>query len=164
MSKSRLTQAIVPGALLAAANLATITAVAHAKDGGGPAAIHDHQRPPTQGQVGESWHQPSPAANQSAVAGHRQRPPTEGQVGEPWHLRVRPPAPSTEPDSQPRWPGRIAGRTDRRAGAGRRPCRQASKPETSAPTDRLTPPRSATRWGCRAHRQPHRLAGGGLVL
>jgi hypothetical protein len=102
MSKSRLAQAIVLGALLAAANLATMTGVAHAKSE--PTLTHDHQRPPTQGQVGESWHQPPPAANQSAVAGHRRRPPTEGQVGEPWHLRVHAPTPLPEPDSHPRWP------------------------------------------------------------
>jgi hypothetical protein len=102
MSKSRLTQAVVLGALLATANLASMTGVAHAKSE--PTLTHDHQRPPTQGQVGEAWHQPPPAANQSAVAGHRQRPPTEGQVGEPWHLRVHVPTPLPEPDSQPRWP------------------------------------------------------------
>jgi hypothetical protein len=102
MSKSRLTQAIVLGALLAATNLAAMTAVAHAKSE--PTLTHDSQRPPTQGQVGEAWHQPPPATNQSAVAGHTQRPPTEGEVGEPWHPRVSSPAPSAEPDSQPRWP------------------------------------------------------------
>jgi hypothetical protein len=102
MSKSRLTQAIVLGALLAAANLATMTAVAHAKSE--PTLTHDRQRPPTQGQVGEAWHQPPPATHQSAIAGHRQRPPTEGQAGEPWHLRVQVPTPLPEPDSHPRWP------------------------------------------------------------
>jgi hypothetical protein len=102
MSKSRLTQAVALAALLAAANLATMTAVAHAQSE--PTLTHDHQRPPTQGQVGEAWHQRPPATNQSAVAGHTQQPPTEGQVGEPWHPRVSPPAPSAEPDGQPRWP------------------------------------------------------------
>jgi hypothetical protein len=104
MSKSRLTQAVVLGALLAATNLASMTAVAHAQSSDEPTSKQDARRPPTQGQVGEAWHQPPPAANQSAVAGHRQRPPTEGQVGEPWHLRVHVPTPLPEPDSQPRWP------------------------------------------------------------
>jgi hypothetical protein len=44
------------------------------------------------------------ATNQSAVAGDTRQSPTEGQVGEPWHLRVNAPAPSDEPDGQPRWP------------------------------------------------------------
>jgi hypothetical protein len=71
MSKSRLTQAVVLGALLAATNLASMTAIAVAQSE--PTLTHDHQRPPTQGQVGEAWHQPPAAANQSAIAGHRQQ-------------------------------------------------------------------------------------------
>jgi hypothetical protein len=133
MSKSRLTQAVVLGALLAAANLASMTGVAHAKSE--PTFTHDHQRPPTQGQVGESWHQPPPATNQSAIAGHRQRPPTEGQVGEPWHLRVHVPTPLPEPDSQPRWPvASLAVLTAALALAGGLAARRASR----RPRPRLT--------------------------
>ena len=101
MSKSRLTQAVVLGALLAA-NLVAMTGVALATDEstGKQAA----RRPPTQSQVGEAWHQHRVTTNQSALAGDTQRPPTEGQVGEPWHLRVSPPTPPAEPDSHPRWP------------------------------------------------------------
>ena len=73
MSISRLAQAVVLGALLAAANLAGMTAIAVAQSE--PTLTHDHQRPPTQGQVGEAW-----------------------------HPRVSPPAPPAEPDGQPRWP------------------------------------------------------------
>ena len=53
MSKSRLTQAVVLGALLAA-NLVAMTGVALATDEstGKQAA----RRPPTQSQVGEPWH------------------------------------------------------------------------------------------------------------
>jgi hypothetical protein len=104
MSKSRLAQALVLGAMLAATNLVGMTAVAHAKGGGGSVVAQDDRRPPTQGQVGESWHQRPAAANQQTFAGDARRPPTEGQVGEPWHPRVNVPTPPAEPDSQPSWP------------------------------------------------------------
>ena len=99
MSKSRLTQAVVLGALLAAASLATMTAVAHATSE--PTLTHDSQRPPTQGQVGEAWHRRSVVVNQYPVAGDMRRPPTEGQVGEAWHPRVSVPMRPSEPTSQP---------------------------------------------------------------
>jgi hypothetical protein len=102
MSKSRLAQTLVLAALLAATNLVGMTAVAHAT--GGSAVIADGGRPPTQGQVGESWHYRPAAANQQTFAGAMRRPPTEDQVGEPWHPRVHAPTPPAEPDSQPRWP------------------------------------------------------------
>ena len=100
MSTSRLTRVLMVGALLAATNLASMTAIAHANDG--TPTIHD-QRPPTQATVVESWHQ-RPAAGQSAAAGDTPRPPTEGQVGEPWHPRVIAPTPLAPPDGQPDWP------------------------------------------------------------
>ena len=103
MFTSRLAQALVLGALLAATNLAGMTAVAHAQATDAPTGKPANRRPPTQTQVGESWHQ-RPPTNQSAIAGDARRPPTEGQVGEPWHLRVHVPTPLPEPDSQPRWP------------------------------------------------------------
>jgi hypothetical protein len=104
MSKSRLARALVLGALLAATNLASMAAVAHAQGGGGFAVTHDGRRPPTQGQVGEAWHQRPAATNQQTFPGHTRRPSTEGQVGEPWHLRVSTPTPAAQPDGQPRWP------------------------------------------------------------
>jgi hypothetical protein len=104
MSKSRLAKTLVLGALLAVTNLAGMTGVAHAKDGAGSAAIHDRRQPPTQSQVGESWHQRPAATNQHTVAGSTRRPPTEAQVGEPWHLRVHAPTPPAKPDGQPSWP------------------------------------------------------------
>jgi hypothetical protein len=79
-----------------------MTAVAHAT--GGSEVIADGGRPPTQGQVGESWHHRPAAANQQTFAGALRRPPTKGQVGEPWHPRLSPPTPLAEPDGQPRWP------------------------------------------------------------
>jgi hypothetical protein len=66
-----------------------------------PTLTHDHQRPPTQGQVGEAWHRRPAATNQSAIAGHRQQPPTEGQVGEPWHPRQSVPMRPDKPTNQP---------------------------------------------------------------
>ena len=104
MSKSRLASALVLGALLAATNLAAMTTVAHAQATDAPTGKQATRRPPTQTQVGESWHQRPPTTNQSAIAGNARRPPTEGQVGEPWHPRVHAPAPPNQPDSQPRWP------------------------------------------------------------
>jgi hypothetical protein len=104
MSKSRLAQALVLGALLAATNLVSLAGVAHAKGAAGSVVGQDDRRLPTQGQVGESWHQRPAATNQPAIAGDTRRPPTEGQVGEPWHPRVNVPTPPAEPDSQPSWP------------------------------------------------------------
>jgi hypothetical protein len=78
---SRRTRALVVGAVLAAMNPAAMTTVAHAQaDNDGKNA----RRPPTQGQVGEAWHQPQKVADAPAVAGDARRPPTESQVGEPW--------------------------------------------------------------------------------
>jgi hypothetical protein len=104
MSKSRLARALVLGALLATTNLVSLTAVAHAAGGGGSVVGQEDRRPPTQGQVGESWHQRPAATNQQTFPGEVRRAPTEGQVGEPWHPRVNVPTPPAEPDSQPRWP------------------------------------------------------------
>ena len=104
MSKSRLASALVLGALLAATNLAAMTGVAQAQATDAPTGKQAARRPPTQTQVGESWHQRPPTTNQSAVAGDTRRPPTEGQVGEPWHLRVHPMTPPAKPNGQPRWP------------------------------------------------------------
>ena len=104
MSKSRLASALVLGALLAAATLAGLTAAAHAQATDAPTGKPAARWPPTQTQVGESWHQRPPTTNQSAIAGDARRPPTEGQVGEPWHPRVRPPTPPAEPNGQPGWP------------------------------------------------------------
>jgi hypothetical protein len=133
MSMSRLAQAVALGALLVAANLAAMTAVAHAQSE--PTLTHDHQRPTTQGQVGEAWHQHRAATNQSALASDTQRPPTEGQVGEPWHPRVSPPASPAEPDGQPRWPiASLAVLTATVALAGGLAARRASR----RPRPRLT--------------------------
>jgi hypothetical protein len=100
MFTSRLTRALVVGALLAATNLASMTA-AHANDA---TATNHALRPPTQDQVGESWPQRPSSSGQTAVTGNTRRPPTEGQVGEPWHPRVSTPTPPAAPDGKAHWP------------------------------------------------------------
>jgi hypothetical protein len=85
--------ALVLGVTLAAMNLAGMTAVASAKT-----TDQDAGRPPTQGQVGETWHQSQATTEQPSVAGDTRRPPIESQVGESWRhptsSPVRPPEPS----------------------------------------------------------------------
>jgi hypothetical protein len=72
----KLLRILVLAAMPAALNLAGMTAVAHATVGGS-IVIDDGRRPPTQGQVGESWHQRP--VDQHTIAGDTWRPPTEGQ-------------------------------------------------------------------------------------
>jgi hypothetical protein len=82
------TRALVVGAILAAMQLTAMTVVAHAQaDNEG----RDTRRPPTQGQVGEAWHQPQVASSEPDVAGDIRRPPTESQVGEPWRHQTNMP-------------------------------------------------------------------------
>ena len=76
------TRALMVGATLAVMHLAAMTAVAYAQATDEPTSRHDTRRPPTQGQVGEAWHQPPVASAVPDVAGDTRRPPTEGQVGE----------------------------------------------------------------------------------
>jgi hypothetical protein len=103
MSKSRLAQALVLGALVAATNLAGVTAVAHAQATDEPTSKQATRRPPTQSQVGEAWHQPQAAPAGPDVAGDARRPPTEGQVGEPWRHQTDVPERPAEPDAQSGW-------------------------------------------------------------
>ena len=103
MSKSRLAQALVLGALLAATNLAGMTAVAHAQATDEPTSKQAARRPPTQRQVGEAWHQPQAAPAVPEVPGDGRRPPTESQVGEPWRHQTNDPGRLAEPDAQSGW-------------------------------------------------------------
>ena len=103
MSTSRLARALVLGALLAATNLAGVTAVAHAQASDEPTSKQAARRPPTQSQVGEAWHQPQAAPAGPAVAGDTRWPPTESQVGEPWRDQTDVPARPAERDGQPGW-------------------------------------------------------------
>ena len=96
---SNLARALALGAVLAAMNLASMTAVAQANDPDGM----DAQRPPTQGQVGESWHQRQVTAEQPDIASDARRPPTERQVGESWRHETDAPAQPVEPGGPPSW-------------------------------------------------------------
>jgi hypothetical protein len=97
---SRRTRALIVGATLAAMHLAGMTAVAPAQ---ATNEGKDARRPPTQGQVGEAWHQPQGTADAPAVAGETRRPPTESQVGESWRHQTSIPRRSAEPGGQPGW-------------------------------------------------------------
>jgi type II secretory pathway pseudopilin PulG len=97
---SKRTRVLVLGAALAAMNLAGMTAVAHAQ---ATNEGKDARRPPTQGQVGEAWHQPPVKADAPAVAGDTRRPPTESQVGEPWRHQTSVPGRPAEPGGQLGW-------------------------------------------------------------
>jgi hypothetical protein len=99
---SRRTRALIVGATLAAMHLAGVTAIAHAQAIDEPTS-HDARRPPTQGQVGEAWHQPQGTADAPAVAGDARRPPTESQVGESWRHQTSVPGRPAEPGGQPGW-------------------------------------------------------------
>jgi hypothetical protein len=97
---SRRTRALAVGAILAAMQLAGMTAVAHAQANN---EGKDARRPPTQGQVGEAWHQPQVAPSEPNVAGETRRPPTQSQVGESWRHLTSVPGRPAEPAGQPGW-------------------------------------------------------------
>ena len=97
---SRRTRALAVGAILAAMQLAGMTAVAHAQANN---EGKDARRPPTQGQVGEAWHQPQVAPSEPNVAGETRRPPTQSQVGESWRHQTSVPGRPAEPGGQPGW-------------------------------------------------------------
>jgi hypothetical protein len=95
---SKLARTLVFAATLAAMNLAGMSAVAQAQANDQPA-----RRPPTQGQVGESWHQRQVTAEQPDIASDARRPPTESQVGESWRHQTDGPAQPPEPSGQSNW-------------------------------------------------------------
>lgn len=64
---SKLTRTLVAAATLAAISLAGMTTVAHAQATDEPTR-QDARRPPTQGQVGEAWHQRSVSSQHDKVA------------------------------------------------------------------------------------------------
>jgi hypothetical protein len=105
MSKSKLARALVLGALLAATNLAGMTAVAHAQPTDEPTSKQATRRPPTQSQVGEAWHQPKIGPAVADVTGDARRPPTESQVGEPWRHQTDASVRPTRPEGRNGWNG-----------------------------------------------------------
>ena len=95
---SKHTRALILASMVAALNLAAMSAVAHAQ------AYDQHaRRPPTQGQVGESWHQRQAPAEQPTIANDARRPPTESQVGESWRHQADVPAQPVGPGGLPSW-------------------------------------------------------------
>jgi hypothetical protein len=95
---SRRTRTLVVAATLAAITLAGTSTAAHAQ-------VSDERarRPPTQGQVGESWHQRQVTAEQPNIASDARRPPTENQVGESWRHQTDVPVQPVEPGGLPNW-------------------------------------------------------------
>jgi hypothetical protein len=96
---SQRARALILAAMVAALNLAGLTAVAQAQTNDQPT----RRPPPAQGQVGESWHQPQPTAEQPTIASDARRPPTQSQVGEPWHHQTDVPAQPAEPGGPSGW-------------------------------------------------------------
>jgi hypothetical protein len=80
-----------------------MTTVAHAQATDEPTSKQAARRPPTQGQVGEAWHQPQAAPAGPDVAGDTRQSPTERQVAEPWRHQSDVSAPPAEPDAQSGW-------------------------------------------------------------
>jgi hypothetical protein len=101
---SKLTRTLVVAATLAAISLVAMTAVAHAQATDEPTG-HDARRPPTQGQVGEAWHQHPVTSQQEAAADAtvgrllaRERSAIPNQTS----AQVPAPAP-TQPNQRPGW-------------------------------------------------------------
>ncbi|HKO84607.1 MAG TPA: hypothetical protein VJ140_08570 [Actinomycetota bacterium] len=95
---SKRTRTLVVTATLAAVTLAGTSTAAHAQ------ATDEHaRRPPTQDQVGESWHQRQVTAEQPNIASDARRPPTQSQVGESWRHQTGVPAQPVEPGGLPSW-------------------------------------------------------------
>jgi hypothetical protein len=99
---SKLARTLVLGAMLAAMNLAGMTAVAQAQanDEG-----KDARRPPTERQVGESWHQPQVASQeQTAADAALRRQLARERFSTPSGTPAQAPAPEpVEPSGQPGW-------------------------------------------------------------
>jgi hypothetical protein len=99
---SKRTRALILASMVAALNLAAMSAVAQATDE--PTGKQASRRPPpTQGQVGESWHQRQVTAEQPTIASDARRPPTQSQVGESWRHQTSVPGRPAEPGGQPGW-------------------------------------------------------------
>ena len=118
---SKRTRALTLAAVVAALNLASTIAIAQAQANDQPA-----RRPPTQGQVGESYRNDHDALavqaqtaqtdaverfrrserasqDQPTIADSTRRPPTEAKVGESWRHPVNVPVRPAEPTGQPGW-------------------------------------------------------------
>jgi hypothetical protein len=134
VTMSKLARVLVLGATLAAMNLAGLTAVASAKSTEEPISNQDGRRPPTQGQVGESyrhrqvapesqtttdpaaqralarqryWYYQSTLAARQAQA--RLQPPLESRVGEQYRTPSNAPVQPAEPSPEPNRPIALVG-------------------------------------------------------
>jgi hypothetical protein len=102
VTMSKLTRALVLGAMLAAMNLAGMTTVAQAHPNDQSASNQDARRPPLERQIGEPYRHRQ-VASQQTVSGDARRPPLERQVGEFYRHQPSVPVPSAEPSGQPGW-------------------------------------------------------------
>jgi hypothetical protein len=99
---SKLARTLVLGAMLAAMNLAGMTAVAQAQAND---AGKDARRPPTERQVGESWRQPQVTSQeQTAADAALRRQLAQERFSIPSGTPAQEPAPEpAEPGGQPGW-------------------------------------------------------------
>ena len=100
---SKLARTLILGVALSAMSLAAMTTLAQAQTTDEPTGKQDARRPPTEGQVGESWHQRQVTAEQPTIASDARRPPTQSQVGESWRHQSSVPERPAEPGGQPGW-------------------------------------------------------------
>ena len=101
---SKLTRALVPGAMLAAMNLAGLPAVAHAQANDEPNGRE--ARPPSEGQVGETWRKrPVTSQQQTAADAALQRQLARERFSIPNATPAQVPDPTgaDEPSGQPGW-------------------------------------------------------------
>jgi hypothetical protein len=100
---SKLARTLVLGAMLAAMNLAAMTAVAQAQANN---EGRDARQPPTEGQVGETWRKrPVTSSQQTAADAALQRQLARERFSIPSGSPAQVPAPtqSSEPSGQPGW-------------------------------------------------------------
>jgi hypothetical protein len=100
---SKLARTLVLGAMLAAMNLAAMTTVAQAQANN---EGRDARRPPTEGQVGETWRKrPVTSSQQTAADAALQRQLARERFSIPSGSPAQVPAPtqSPEPSGQPGW-------------------------------------------------------------
>ena len=100
---SKLARTLVLGAMLAAMNLAGMTAVAQAQANN---EGRDARRPPTEGQVGETWRKrPVTSSQQTAADAALRRQLARERFSIPSGSPAQVPAPtqSPEPSGQPGW-------------------------------------------------------------
>jgi hypothetical protein len=98
-------RALILGVTLAAMNLASMTAVAHAQANDDPDG-KDARRPPTQAQVGEAWrHRQVPSPEQTTADAALRRQPARERFSIPTGTPAQAPAPTQagEPNGQPGW-------------------------------------------------------------